>query len=274
MRKSTKIVTKFILLFNFLLLTHTAMANSSISNKLLENLSWKQAESATTTTQLVLIPLGALSKEHGLHLPLNNDYLMANYLRDQILANTEHVLAAPTIGFSYYPSFTEYPGSISLGFETASNLVIDICKSLAKQGFKNFYILNTGYSTIKILKSAQEQLASMGIEMHYSDFEVFFNDPTIQRLLKQQRGSHADELETSMMLYITPQVVHMNLAQKDENIHPDNFTGLSRQPNIPGKLYSPTGAWGDPTLASSHKGKVITEYLVDHLISEVNMLKK
>ena len=48
---------------------------------LLENLTWDEAERVLTPDAVVVIPLGAECKEHGRHLPLNNDFLMAEYFK-------------------------------------------------------------------------------------------------------------------------------------------------------------------------------------------------
>ena len=46
----------------------------------IEDLTWVEAEEALKEYEVVMIPLGARTKEHGLHLPLNNDWIMAEYL--------------------------------------------------------------------------------------------------------------------------------------------------------------------------------------------------
>ena len=50
----------------------------------LEHLTWLEAEEVFETHDVVVIPLGAITKEHGPHLPLNNDFLMAEYLADRV----------------------------------------------------------------------------------------------------------------------------------------------------------------------------------------------
>ena len=50
----------------------------------LENLTWLEAESALKEFKVVMIPLGARTKEHGPHLPLNNDWIMAEYLAERV----------------------------------------------------------------------------------------------------------------------------------------------------------------------------------------------
>ena len=95
----------------------------------LENLTWIQAEKALKEYEVVLIALGARTKEHGPHLPLKNDYVMAEYLKNRI-AQEVPVAVLPTLQYGYYPSFLEYPGSISLKAETFKNVIGDICRSM------------------------------------------------------------------------------------------------------------------------------------------------
>src|SRR5215467_16307299 len=64
---------------------------------LLETLSWDEAERLLTPETVVVIPLGAESKEHGRHLQLNNDFLMAGYFKQRVLAASgQKVVIAPT----------------------------------------------------------------------------------------------------------------------------------------------------------------------------------
>jgi creatinine amidohydrolase len=241
----------------------------NMANKLIENMTWAEVAAAQKKNKVIIIPLGAAAKEHGLHLPLNNDYIMANYLRDRILSKLDHALALPTINYNYYPAFLEYPGSTSLTLQASKALVSDICRSLAKQGFNKFYVLNTGFSTIQALEIAKQQLLKENISMEYLAPNIFFDSPLIKKIQQQERGSHADEIETSMMLYIAPHIVRMKKMARDDNpkVTPGPFTRDS--PNDKG-LYSPTGAWGDPTLATQEKGKVITEAYVDFILKHIN----
>ena len=63
---------------------------------LLENLSWVEAERILTPNSVVVIPLGAAAKEHGPHLKLKNDFVIAEYLKRRVLQQSE-VIVAPTI---------------------------------------------------------------------------------------------------------------------------------------------------------------------------------
>lgn len=237
-------------------------------SRYLETLTWPEAELALHELPTVLLPLGARTKEHGLHLPLNNDWLIAEHLAKRV-AEQCPVLVLPTLQFGHYPAFLQYPGSISLRAEVFRDVVVDICKSLSAQGGQRFYVLNTGISTHRPLDAARTLLEEQGIRMEFTDIRTAYA-PLRRQVETQPAGTHADEIETSMMLYIAPDIVHMERAERD--IHPDRPGGLTRDPTGETGVYSPTGAYGDPTLATRDKGEIVVEGMVQYLVQQVQSL--
>jgi len=234
----------------------------------LEDLTWVEAEKALKNYKVVMIALGARTKEHGPHLLLKNDYVMAEELKKQVMEQVP-VAVLPTLQYGYYPSFLEYPGSVSLSAETFTNIVIDICLSIKTYGINKFYVLNTGVSTTPPLQKAREELLQKGIELRYLNIlEVDKNLP--KGLMKQEGGTHADEGETSMMLHLAPHTVDMTKAVKDYDSRP-NRRGLTRDPEGAGH-YSPTGIWGDPTLATKEKGKIIVDATIKEIVQQIKDL--
>jgi len=235
----------------------------------LEFLTWLEAETKLKEFDVVLLALGARTKEHGPHLPLNNDFIMAEYLKNEVMEEVP-VAVLPTLQYGYYPSFLEYPGSVSLKEETFKEVLIDICLSMNGYGVNKFYIINTGISTLRPLQMAAEELDKRGIILKYLNLLEMEkkHDPF---LLKQEGGTHADESETSMMLHIAPDIVDMTEVVKDYDSRPGR-KGLTRDPEGKG-VYSPTGIWGDPTLATPEKGKILVEALKDEIIKQVRSLK-
>ena len=197
---------------------------------MLEELAWPEATAVLTPDTVVVIPIGAAAKEHGPHLLLRNDYLLAEHLKRRLLERAE-VVIAPTVNYHYYPAFVEYPGSTTLRLETARDLLIDICRSLARHGPRRFYALNTGVSTVRALQPAQEALAKEGIVLRYTNLLASLA-PIEKQVLQQEGGTHADESETSMLLYLDPAAVDMSRAVKD--YHPKRPGPFSRSPSGPG----------------------------------------
>lgn len=235
----------------------------------LEDLTWVEAERVLTPEAVVVIPLGAAAKEHGPHLKLKNDQLLADYFRDRVLEEAE-VVMAPGLPYHFYPAFVEYPGSTSLRLETARDLVVDICRSLARFGPRRFYVLNTGVSTVKALAPAAELLAAEGILLRYTVLKEALG-PVEQEVAQQEGGSHADEIETSMMLVIAPGTVDMRKAVKDYDAVGKGRLSRTRSAET---TYSPTGIWGDASLATPAKGRRVVEAMTAALLADLEQVRR
>ena len=233
------------------------------------DLSWQEAERYLTRDAVVMIPLGAAAKEHGPHLKLDNDFRLAASLKSLVM-NLTSVVVAPTIAYHYYPAFTAYPGSTHLEFATARDLVVDVAHSLAAHGPRRFYVLNTGLSTAGPLQAAAKMLEPSGIRMAYTEMHSVAADVE-KEVAEQRRGSHADEIETSMMLYLAPGRVDMQKALRD-NHKRRGSGGFHRTAGHAG-IYSPSGVWGDATLASAEKGKLIVEAVVSGIVRDIENLR-
>jgi creatinine amidohydrolase len=234
----------------------------------LADLTWLEAEKLLTPDAVVVIPLGAEAKEHGPHLRLDNDMRLATYYRGRVL-EASSVIVAPTVNYHFYPSFVEYPGSTHLRFETARDLIVDIVRSLSNHGPKRFYVLNTGVSTVGPLKAAQDILEREGIRFSFTDI-IAISAEADRQVSEQVRGTHADEMETSAMLYMYPDRVDMTKAVRDDSER--GTGGLGRTPGT-SKTYSPSGVWGDATLATREKGRVAVEATVSGILREIEELR-
>lgn len=238
----------------------------------LERLTWQQAEEALKPDTIVVLPLGAALKEHGPHLLLMNDRLIADYLAEE-LRKRKNVVLAPTIAYSYYPAFTEYPGSTTLTVETASNMLVEICLSLNAFGPNRFYVLNTGVSTTKPIEKARQDLASKGVILSFTDFKKAMESAS-RDLMQQDGGGHADEIETSLMLHIAPTTVALERATCDFGGNaPGGLTRDKARADSGHGVYSPTGSWGDPTLATADKGKQIAAALIDWIVKDIDTME-
>jgi creatinine amidohydrolase len=239
----------------------------------LEDLSWPEAAARIAAGAVVIVPVGAAAKEHGPHLPLRTDYLVARELGRRI-AEALPVLVAPVVSFGYYPAFVRYPGSQHLRAETFSALLTDILTGFVRQGARRLAIVNTGVSTeapIRIV--VRDFYAAHGVRVAVADLATLGR--AIRPRLRQRLGGHADELETSLVLAIEPGAVRMDRAQPDYGHLADGPTTVFYQPVVfdadqgSGPDWSRTGARGDPSLASRETGEAalqeVTRELVDGL---------
>ncbi len=235
----------------------------------LDSYTWPEAEMLLRPETVVVIPLGAAAKEHGRHLRLRTDLTIADYLTRRVL-EASNVVVAPPLTYHFDPAFAEFPGSTSLSLETARELTVQVVRSLARFGPRRFYVLNTGTSTRTALDLAARELASDGILLRFSDFTARLN-AVARGLVQQPAGSHADEVETSLMLHIAPTTVDMKNAVREVNPRSDPFH-LSRQKGGQG-TYSESGVWGDATLATAQKGAALAEVLTTAILDDIEKLR-
>jgi creatinine amidohydrolase len=146
---------------------------------------------------------------------------------------------------------------------------VDICRSLSNYGPKRFYALNTGVSTMAPLKLSAELLAADGIVFRYTNI-LEVGAEAEKKIKQEEGGTHADEIETSLMLFIDPASVDMSKAVKD--YHPHGKGGLTRDPNKPG-TYSPSGIYGDATLATREKGEIMANAMLAGMLREIEELR-
>ena len=235
----------------------------------LGDLTWQMAEQRLKADTVVVLPLGAAAQEHGPHLRLRNDLVVAEYLTRRLLEVSD-VVAAPTLPYHHFPAFAEYPGSTSLALGTARDLTAEIVRSISRHGPRRFYVLNTGHSSSQALAAAAKLLTMDGVLLRYTDWSArMLATRGVQR---QSGGNHGDEIETSMMLYIDAAAVNMSAAVRDYDPTVTTPFQLTRRPGR--GTYSPTGIWGDPTLASRDKGRAVVETLVDGIASEIEELRR
>ena len=86
----------------WLALTAVSLSFGQQRGIVLADLTWVEAEKVLKPETVVVIPIGAESKEHGPHLKLNSDYVEAEYYKRQILERAD-IVVAPTVNYSFYP---------------------------------------------------------------------------------------------------------------------------------------------------------------------------
>jgi len=237
--------------------------------RFIEDLTWPEIAAAFQADIPVVLPIGAAAKEHGHHLPMKTDWLLARAFSAGIAARLP-VLIAPVMSFGYYPVFRAYPGSQHLSAETFVRALTELLEGLLDQGARRIAIVNTGVSTEGPVGLATRGIFERrGIKIGVADIRRLGR--TADRVLNQQFGSHADERETSVLLALAPELVRMDLARTDYGKEPP--AGIFATPTTMQSTdasaadYSETGAFGDPTLASAEKGRVILDAMIADLVA-------
>ena len=182
----------------------------------LGDLTWPEAEARLMDAPLVVVPFGAGAKEHGPHLPMATDRLMLEHLM-QAAVDSLPVLVAPPILHGWFAAFGDFPGTGITDPDVFRRYVEEVARSLVKAGARRIVFLNTGIS-----HSTGLPIAIAAREIHAHDhvptLVVSWDDletPELDAMAAQKTGGHADELETSVVLALRPDLVHMERAPTD-----------------------------------------------------------
>jgi creatinine amidohydrolase len=238
------------------------------ASRFIEDLAWPEVADRFKAGVPVIVPIGAAAKEHGHHLPMKTDWLLARALGEGIAARLP-VLIAPVVPFGHYPVFRAYPGSQHLSAETFVRLLTELLEGLLDQGARRIAIVNTGVLTEgPVALATRGILETRGIKIGVADIRRLGR--SADHVLQQRFGSHADERETSIMLAIAPALVHMERARADYGKEPPPgvFAAPTTMQSVDAGAadYSETGAFGDPTLASVEKGRAFLDAMIADLV--------
>lgn len=253
------------------LLLQSLQAQHRTQGIYLEQIPWTEAARYLTPDVTVVIPLGAGAKEHGPHLPLSTDKIQAEGYRDLIAAERP-VVITPTVTYGFYPAFIKYPGSTTVSFATATDMVLQIIRYLADYGPKRFYIINIGVSTTPTLETAARILAREGILLGYSDYRRA-NLEAVEKLVSTHDFTgHADEMETSNILDFRPDLVDMQKAVNDSSMKGD-LRPMAPLP-LPGGAVNPSGINGYAASGTAAKGRIANRAFAKALIGEIDSISR
>jgi creatinine amidohydrolase len=255
-------------------MTTPARGHSPLRGVYLEELSWVEAEPLLRSDPLIVLPVGAAAKEHGPHLPLGTDHIMADYLARRLAERVE-VVVMPTVTYGYFPHFSPFPGSTHIEADTFEAMMRELILSMHRHGPRRFLILNTGVSTYPVLEIVARDLDRRHRLLTAVTRIGELGAHRTSSLLSQPKGSHADEHETSVLLAIAPQVVRRDKVSREISDRPDS-RGVFVPPMYhrePGPGHSETGVYGDATLATAAKGETIVDAMVEDLVAGAERLR-
>lgn len=196
-----------------------------------------------------ILPVGAC-EEHGPHLPLGLDAMHALALAQET-ARIRPCWVAPPVWYGLCRSSGQHPGTVGISGEVLRALIGDIGQGLWRQGVRGLCLL-TGHAggthQACLLEAGEKLLQATGLEVAV----VCVLDLLTQarEFLECPGDSHAGEVETSLALYLWPELVKGTAAEA--------YPTFPRFVLVRDKLsHWPSGVWGHPGKASADKGRRI-----------------
>jgi creatinine amidohydrolase len=240
--------------------------NPAGSSNFIENLTWDEVARRIGDGAVAILPIGAAAKEHGFHLPMNTDRIQAEWLAAD-MADRFDTLIWPTVSYGHYPAFAEYAGSSGLSAPLFENLIEEIATAIVGFGCRALFVLDTGVSTQMPIDRA---LVRLGVN-HVKHLRIYDGPHYRQaaaQLAEQGHGSHADELETSVMLALASDRVNMSRAEASPKVTHET-PGRLTPTDTASPNYSRSGSYGDPTLATLAKGEILLAAIVDDIVEQM-----
>lgn len=238
----------------------------------LEQMSWQEIKDALATgTDRVVVGIGAV-EQHGPHLPLLTDSLIAQTIAELFARRIGRALVAPTIVTGCSKHHLAFPGTISLRPETLVGIIEDYITSLDHHGFKTIIFIPIHGGDYPPLQQAVANLQgkTRAKVLAYTDLPAVAD--LVGRMVAAhgfdpaEEGIHAGQFETSLVWAIAPELV-------DPTRYVRGYIGevhaalelLYTDPR--GMLaLGPTGIMGDPHGSSPENGRDYLRQMVDYYV--------
>ena len=210
-----------------------------------------EIEAAANANAVVIIPVGAI-EQHGNHLPINVDASCSSSIAQRAAQAIDEfpVLVLPVIWTGLSATHMSFPGTITLKFHTFLEVLTQVVCSVHAHGFKKILILNghggnSGVvAALRFKLASEEDISYISSIIGYSWWDIPSVHEEIVRVCQSDKGfiGHAAEVETSVELYLQPELVDTSAA-----------------------VWAP-GVWGDPSTATREKGERIVNTAVNALV--------
>ncbi|MDR1886210.1 MAG: creatininase family protein [Synergistaceae bacterium] len=250
----------------------------------LQENSWEELKILRDRAKgVAIVPIGS-TEQHGCHLPLGTDTMVAVMLAEDGASATETV-AVPPIWYGWSPHHMVLPGTITIRPEVLIELFYDVMESLSRHGFDKIVAIN-GH---RIVNVSWMQIAAERAQRILGIKVVIFDPAYMSKEFAETAGfgpvGHSEEIETSHMLYRMPQLVHMERA-RDNPVEPHPL--YSVDPCFRGDTlcYVPStakdmersallagGTTGTPSKSDADAGRRYHEHLVRNLTQVIRGLQ-
>lgn len=222
----------------------------------LDERTWVEVDAAPPV--ILVVPLGSC-EQHGPHLPLHTDTVIAESLADVLIdtlagqAGAAHMLVAPAITVTSSGEHAGFPGTLSIGSDVTERLVVELVRSA---DWSNGVVLVNGHGG----NAAPVRLAVAAL--HAEGRRVLSWWPQIA-----DGDAHGGHSETSLMLAIAPHLVHTDRAAVGRCEPVTELYDELRRAGV--RAVSPNGVLGDPTGASAEHGGELLAKLGADLVAAV-----
>jgi len=231
----------------------------------LADTNWKHLQQAEF--ELAVLPWGA-TEAHNYHLPYSTDVIEGTAIAEEsgriAWEQGAKVIILPTIPFGVNTGQSDIYLDMNLNPSTQFAILKDVIEVLNRQGIKKFMLLNShgGNNWKSMIRELGLLFPDMFLGLvewfKIMDNSAFFEAP----------GDHADEMETSMILHLAPDLVlpkeHWGAGTEKKNKIRAFRDGWAWTERPWSQISEDTGV-GNPKAATPEKGKRFFEAVCQQL---------
>jgi creatinine amidohydrolase len=266
----------------------------------LPHMTSPEVQDLLTRTDMAILPVPSL-EQHGLHGPIGTDFYNG-LQRALLVAQRTDVLVAPILFPGNSPYHMEFPGTITLTADTIQRVYFEAVQSLLRHGFHRILIFNShgGNENISsyIVDRVNQETSGVAVELNEAA-APYLKEPTGLRRRSPVLDRHGGVGETSLSLYLTPNLVNMSAAARATITMPDHLQKMLPQvvagdptaltlfraeglkaeetgKHTSAKEMSTTGAWSvrEPKEATAEQGRREAEAFVNAAVQFIEKWKQ
>jgi creatinine amidohydrolase len=247
---------------------------SALTEYRYNRLTWQEMNEAIAAQKVVILPTGA-TEQHGPHLPLDVDHFLSESVCLEVGRRMPtEVLVLPAVPFGLNRHHIDFPGTIHVEPDVFISYCLNVTKSVAYHGFQKIMIVNghgsNGTLVDLVARKTVLETRSLCCATNYFAFAT----AAFAEVRESEVTAHADELETSLYLYLAEDRVRFDRAVPGDDVR-GTYVSSDSWSRYPVRFsdywgrWTETGVHGDPTKATREKGRVIFEAAVSGLVEFV-----
>ena len=207
---------------------------------------------ASVDKPILVVPIGSC-EQHGPHLPIGTDSIVAEALCDAIATANVRVVIGPTLTVTSSGEHSGFPGTLSVGSPVTSSMVVELVRSA--DWASSVVLVNGHGGNVAAVQDAVETLRAEARNVTEWWPRVADGD------------AHAGNVETSIMLHLAEHLVNMELAEVGNTRPLGEIAGALRSNGL--RAVSPNGVLGDPRTATARAGSALMDQLVQQLTDHI-----
>jgi creatinine amidohydrolase len=231
--------------------------------------------------KVIIIPVGH-TEQHALHLPMSTDTLIIDAIAQGVVASAPHrATTLPVMPYGVSTHRASFAGTLNVGGRAFEDFWVSLVDQLAGRDFDRIYLLSGHGGNCSFLVNVVKYAGERHRRVFCATSWLYLSGPQGVAALEKHRRSgiggmgHAGELETSLLLHLRPDLVHMQRVVDETDFvatpsyYMDWVEGGALIANPPWDDDTATGAYGAGSLATAENGAIWLKAAIAEKVAHV-----